>query len=324
MDKFWLQSALDQWHLMIKKNIKPHAVIIHGVSGMGKYELVAELVANMLCAQSNEIACGQCQSCRLNAAGFHPDVFQVNHGSDIIKVGMVRELTSFYTSTSHCSQHKLAVIPQAHLMNTSAANALLKLLEEPPKSATLFLLTDSVHRLLPTIRSRCIILDVKVNASQFKQIATWLIHKGYVEQDVMAVLPLVNYAPLAAEAVLSSEQLNLLMNLMTDLFGVLWQQWSVVKVANVWADQLTFDCIQMWQRLVILLLKNNGEVESSDLWRNHEFILCLKNHKQRVDLLIEMNDLLHEFVINSNKQLKKQLMFESLLIVLKKMIQKYL
>ena len=151
---FWLNDAKNAWQGMIDKGIKPQAVIINGTAGVGKKALVSGIVPVMLCAKSDQAACGECQSCRLNQAGHHPDVLTVVPENNVVKVGMIRQLTEFFVSTPHCSKHKIAVIHQAHLMNNSAANALLKVLEEPPSNVVFIILTTSKSSILPTIYSR--------------------------------------------------------------------------------------------------------------------------------------------------------------------------
>jgi DNA polymerase-3 subunit delta' len=74
---------------------------------------------------------------------------------DVISVDEVRKMKSFFTLSAADGGRRVAIIDAVDEMNPAAANALLKLLEEPPKSVTMFLISHQPARLLPTIRSRC-------------------------------------------------------------------------------------------------------------------------------------------------------------------------
>ncbi len=316
MNEFWLAPVLTRWQSMMAKGIKPQAVVIQGVPGMGKKALTEQVMANMLCSQSDTQACGECQSCRLLNAGHHPDVHRVVAEKDIIKVDQIRQLTTFFASTPHCSQHKLAVIYDAHLMNTSAANALLKVLEEPPATGTLFLLTDAKHRLLPTIRSRCIGLDVTLDQQSESQVVDWLKQLGHEENHIRLALPLVDFVPLAAQSIIANEELNAFLTFLDDLLSVLKNQAHVTQIASQWSEALNMDVLLMWQRWLLLVLKHGNNPSIMGPWQNNEFILWLNSQPQSVDLLITMHDLLMDFVLNFNTQIKRQLMLESMLISL--------
>lgn len=322
MNEFWLEPVLGRWQNMIAKGIKPQAVVVQGVPGMGKKALTEHVMAAMLCSHSDTEACGHCQNCRLLAAGHHPDVMRVSPDKDIIKVDQIRQLTAFYTSTPHCSQHKLALISDAHLMNTSAANALLKVLEEPPVTGTLFLLTDAKHRLLPTIRSRCIGLDVTLDKQATSQMVDWLKQMGHDEAHIKMALPLVDFVPLAAQSIIANDDLGTFMAWLQDLLKVLNNQAHVTQIANQWSDGLNREVLLMWQRWLLFVLKHGRNSEFMGPWQKHEFILWLNSQPQSVDLLIGMNDLLMDFVLNFNTQVKRQLMLESMLISLLKIKQR--
>ncbi len=115
------------------------------------------------------VPCGQCPQCQRVAQGVHPDVriIGVGTGDDEgvnrrdIRIEQVREIESFLNLTPYEGACKVVVVDGAELMNTAAANALLKTLEEPPPGSMLLLLTGNEDALLPTIRSRCSALYLK-------------------------------------------------------------------------------------------------------------------------------------------------------------------
>ena len=155
-----------QW-LRIERSIRsarvPHALLLRGTSGHGKAMFAARLAAALLCRTSDS-PCGECESCRLCAAGSHPDRIDVKVETDRreIVVDQVRDLIHSVGLTARFGRYKVVIVNPAELMNRHAANTLLKTLEEPP-GATVFVLVSSNHgQLLPTIRSRCQIVDFPV------------------------------------------------------------------------------------------------------------------------------------------------------------------
>ena len=118
---------------------------------------------------SGLVPCGDCSQCLRVAQGLHPDVRIIGVGSGDeeganrrdIRIEQVRDIESFLNLTPYEGVCKVVVVDGAELMNTAAANALLKTLEEPPGDSLLLLLTASEDALLPTIRSRCSALYLK-------------------------------------------------------------------------------------------------------------------------------------------------------------------
>ncbi|MDE2938592.1 MAG: DNA polymerase III subunit delta' [Chloroflexota bacterium] len=115
------------------------------------------------------VPCGQCSQCQRVAQGVHPDIRIIGVGSvddegvnrRDIRIEQVREIESFLNLTPYEGACKVVVVDGAELMNTAAANALLKTLEEPPPESLMLLLTANEDALLPTIRSRCSALYLK-------------------------------------------------------------------------------------------------------------------------------------------------------------------
>ena len=155
----WQESqwANIQWSL--ERNRLPHALLLTGSEGMGKKYFAQMLITSLLCQNRGEKlqACGECRSCQLYSSGNHPDFIQLAPEEPGKQIGIdrVRSLGPFVALKPQLNEHKCILVEAAHMMNSNAANAFLKTLEEPNEKTHLILVTDQPAKLLPTIRSRC-------------------------------------------------------------------------------------------------------------------------------------------------------------------------
>ncbi len=140
-----------------------HAYIIEGDKGSGKKSLAGLFAMTLFCEQQGAEPCGTCHSCKQAISGNHPDIrILVPEKEDLIRVKEIREqLINDVSIKPYSSEYKIYIIPEAERMNMAAQNALLKTLEEPPPYAVILLLCDNASLLLETIRSRCVILNIR-------------------------------------------------------------------------------------------------------------------------------------------------------------------
>lgn len=151
-----------------------HAYLFTGPEGVGKERAAVGLAARLMCQDAARApdadACGVCNSCRMIAAGGHPELHlvyrELNRQHPEATVRKTRGLFLVVDVVRHFvigpagvrptqSPRRVFIIRDAERMNEEAQNALLKTLEEPPGATCLILVTASAERLLPTIRSRC-------------------------------------------------------------------------------------------------------------------------------------------------------------------------
>ena len=135
----------------------PHAFLIGGPSGSGKSILALEIAAAVNCREgSNALPCGECDSCRRIYEGNYPDVKILSKPKDRATLGVdaVKDFREDMFLSSTESEHKIYIIDDAESMTTEAQNALLKVLEEPPKSVMIIMLAKECDRILTTIKSR--------------------------------------------------------------------------------------------------------------------------------------------------------------------------
>lgn len=203
----WFAEA---WRKIIAQPYWPHALLLAGPKGVGKRDFALALAAARLCETPDDAgqACGSCSSCHWLAQGSHPDfrlLEPFSEESDAeeegprrkreISIAQVRDLSDFVSLSSVRAGERLIVICPAEAINTAAANALLKTLEEPNPQVHLILVSHQLQALLPTIKSRCQRLSLPLpNAAAAKQ---WLLAAGVPEPQL--ALALAGGAPLLAQ-----------------------------------------------------------------------------------------------------------------------------
>lgn len=174
----WQRDRASAW--LDQRERFAHAWLIHGMAGIGKHQFALAAAASLLCESPRRgMACGQCAACVWVASGNHPDLRRVrpdaiafeedgqaeendsNHGaakktlSKEIRVDQLRRMASWFNTATHRGGWRVAVLYPAQSLNTISANALLKVLEEPPEHTVFLIVADAPDRLLPTLVSRC-------------------------------------------------------------------------------------------------------------------------------------------------------------------------
>lgn len=178
-------------HLCLLRRV-PHALLFTGIDGIGKKRTARVFARTLLCAAGGDAPCGVCESCRMMAAGAHPDFFETTpqargKSAPMIRTEQVREILVEASRHPTAAQRRILLIDAAECMNETAANRLLKTLEEPAKHILFILLTSAYDALLPTIRSR--IVRIAFGALHSAEIAAILRTRfGVQEADVIAAL----------------------------------------------------------------------------------------------------------------------------------------
>jgi DNA polymerase-3 subunit delta' len=209
MDADWQRLP---WHEALWQQLRPdggtrhHALLLRGPAGIGKGRLARALVAALLCQRpgADGAACGSCDSCDWLQAGNHPDFRRLSSAAQLqeegeadteggepasserkasqqITIDQIRALASFLSLTTHRGGARVLLVDPAEAMNPAAANALLKVLEEPPPGTRFVLVSSQPRRLAPTILSRC--LPVSVPMPERPAALAWLRAQGLGEPE---------------------------------------------------------------------------------------------------------------------------------------------
>lgn len=146
----------------ITKNRLTHAYLIQGARGTGKKTFALLLAMTLFCENRNGAEpCQTCHACKRIVTGNHPDVHWIEPDGASIKNEQIDHLRKEFAYTGVESTKKVYIINQSEKLTTHAANRILKFLEEPNIASTAILLTDNGQAILPTIRSRCQIIDLR-------------------------------------------------------------------------------------------------------------------------------------------------------------------
>ncbi|MCM3145583.1 DNA polymerase III subunit delta' [Brevibacillus sp. MER 51] len=143
-----------------------HAYLLAGPKGSGKKQMALHLAKSLFCTEREADACGACVTCRRIEGGNHPDVLFITPDGASIKIDQIRSLQKEMAMRAVESSRKVYIIEHVDKMTTQAANSLLKFLEEPPAGVLALLLTEHSHAILPTILSRCQIVQFSPLSSE--------------------------------------------------------------------------------------------------------------------------------------------------------------
>lgn len=315
----WQTSQWESLTERIAKDRIPHAMLFHGPQGVGKKSFVTKLVARLFCqAPQDDFACGQCNTCHLLAVDNHPDLQTISCEDDKknIAVDQIREVIEYVSLTPHSSRFKVAIIDQAELMTVNAANSLLKTLEEPPKSALIFLITHRPEQLLPTILSRC---QKTVFSLPTPEAADQWLGQYVVEAPKRsALLALANGAPLRARELEEQGAIEERQHLFTSLQSLISGSLDPVSAAESWLKvdmELSLNSMISWvidlarlksaeqppkitnKDLKSELVALTRQVSLSDIVGYHQYLQeCLGWSKSNINSQLLLEDILIRWV----------------------------
>jgi len=157
------RQIIEYFKNAILMNKISHAYILNGPEKAGKHLLASTLAMTLQCEKRQADPCLDCRSCKQAVSKNHPDIIYLQHEKpNTISVDDIRkQINNDVQIKPYASPFKIYIIDEAQKMNIQAQNALLKTMEDAPKYAVLLLLTTNADSFLPTIRSRCVTLNLK-------------------------------------------------------------------------------------------------------------------------------------------------------------------
>lgn len=147
------------------KEYLPHAIAIEYENCDEIYQYVKKIIAGIFCESKEEKPCGECGSCVKILKNLHPDIRLISSekDSESIKVEQIRDIFKEVFISSMEGKYKFYIINPAQNMTIQAQNALIKILEEPPKDVVFILICKSIDLILKTVLSRCQIFSYHIN-----------------------------------------------------------------------------------------------------------------------------------------------------------------
>lgn len=164
----------------IESNRVAGAYLFAGPANIGKETAALYFAKSINCTTSEKGSCNNCLSCRKIDSGNHPDVQIIHPSGAWMKIDQIRELQKWIVYQPLEGKRKVYILTEVDCMNMEAANCLLKTLEEPPAASVLVLITTNLDVLLPTIRSRCQIIDF--HPLSIPELAAYLIQEFNLEE----------------------------------------------------------------------------------------------------------------------------------------------
>ncbi|MDR3492936.1 MAG: DNA polymerase III subunit delta' [Gammaproteobacteria bacterium] len=320
-DIFTWQTQVWQhlWHAKQNQRLA-HALLFLGQDGIGMQEFALAFANAILCSQPNELGnwCRACQACHLLHAGTHPDliIIEPEKAGQKISVDQIRDIIKSVNETTLQGGYRIVVINPSTSMNTNAANALLKSLEEPVNNTLFILISDEGLRLPATIMSRCQkIVFAKPTHTQAVQ---WLQAQLKNEKiDTQLLLKLADGAPLRALSLLEKDLLGLRKDVYQGLHALSQGHSDPVKLAAKWQneDQINMvDLLLSWltDLLRYKLTEDPAHLINSDY---HNEIVKISVSLLKNNLLAYIEHLQQtRGVLLTSANLNKQLLLEDLLI----------
>ncbi|MCP5468153.1 MAG: DNA polymerase III subunit gamma/tau [Deltaproteobacteria bacterium] len=227
----------------IKQDRLHHAYLFTGVRGTGKTSLARILAKSLNCQEGPTVTpCGVCENCQAINQGQFLDVSEID-GASHTSVENVRELREQIKYLPAIGKYKIYIIDEVHMLSTSAFNALLKTLEEPPNHVMFIFATTEVHKLPVTILSRCQRFDLKrISQAELVKRLQWICDQEKVASSGQSLELLAR----AAEG--SMRDAQSLLDMAIGQCGVELSESALLEmlglVSSTWVEDITADCLK--------------------------------------------------------------------------------
>ena len=233
--------AVDMLSQHVANDTQRHAYLFTGSPGLGRRSLALAFARSLNCSQppAPGMFCGECRDCRQFTSMQHPDlnIIQAEKEGGMLKVDQIRELRKSVLLSPYQAKYRIILLLRFQEANPSAANALLKTLEEAPSKVILLLTANNTEELLPTIVSRCEVL--RLRPLPIPQVERFLQEKGADEGKSQLLAHLSTGRPGYALRLLEDEHALDFRNEKLDEFSALLSASRVARFA--YAEKLAKD-----------------------------------------------------------------------------------
>ncbi len=213
-----------------------HAFIISGSKGIGKSLLIESLSEKLL---NNKISLE-------NNPDFHN--LKILDEKKLIGIDQIHELRDKLYESSFLGKNKVAVINEIEKISIDGLNAILKILEEPPKNTYFLLSTNFLNQIPLTIQSRC--LDLRISSPDIEQSLEWLSH--YQTKDALKALEITKNLPIKAKYFLDNNLLDTRDNFVKDVSGIIKEGKDIISISEKWIkDNDTLNLKLEWMSQIL-------------------------------------------------------------------------
>lgn len=295
-----------------------HSYLFEGIAGCGRKKTALALVQALFCTVLPDDACGTCPSCRKIDGGNHPDIHLIAPLPDKrdISIEQLRDMQHIVSLRPYEAPRKVCIIEPAERMSVSAANSLLKTLEEPPGNALIILLTENAGMLLPTVRSRCQLIRFAPLSPEHLL--------SLLERDGMASETAALVAPMAGGSMQRARELdNEALTARREAVLSRVEQLNIHRIASVFdaAEELSgnrdatlelLDMLLSFFRDAVHLGAGNGDIVNRSLRPAIEAIATRRSFPRNLELLERIYDTRRDVQRNANPKLALDHLFLSM------------
>jgi DNA polymerase III subunit gamma/tau len=270
----------------LKNNRLPHALLFTGIRGTGKTSSARILAKSIRCTNSVDFKpCGVCENCIEITAGRATDVIEID-GASNNGVDAIRDLRDSVMFSPSSGKYKIFIIDEVHMLSSSAFNALLKTLEEPPPHVIFIMATTEIQKIPQTILSRCQRFDFRrIPIKQLAEHLKWICDQENIKIDDKALWLLARQGEGSARDSLSL--LDQVINFSTALQGNVITDATVSEILGLTDRALVFEAFQCLihrnDKSMLALLKKlseasvNGSLFLDDLLRLFRHSILLRS-----------------------------------------------
>ncbi|MEM5788927.1 MAG: DNA polymerase III subunit delta' [Syntrophobacteraceae bacterium] len=243
---------------LARKEMVPHAMLFSGMPGTGKLATAMEFAKLLECLDVRDYdSCGHCSACRKINEGNHPDLIRVQSDGASIKIEQIRELKERFRFRPFEGKWRVVIIEEAQKLGEQAANAILKILEEPPRENIFILVVPESQMLLQTIISRC--CHVRFQPLGEQVVADLLVEGGLQPDHAMEIARLSGGSLDRARQLTDKDRIarwKEVLERLETLEGM--PILEMVPMVSEWAGsreqvEQDLECVRLWIRDLILL-----------------------------------------------------------------------
>ena len=315
-----LPTWLAKYIASLSKENLHHAYLFYGREGLGKKDLLTYVSNTILCENTNLVSCGNCKNCKLILSNTHPDLHLIlkEEGKKNISISQIINLREKIYESAFLGTNKIISIPNIESMSRDASDAILKILEEPPKDTFFIMSSNFIHQIPSTIRSRSI--EIEITVPSFNECHEWL-SQSYSENIDLGI-ELSNNRPLVAKYLMDLNILELRSTFIKDISGIIKSGKHIVNISEQWCKELeTLPLKLEWMSYILIdAIKHESANEHAEVLSDSENITRYLGENSDIfnlhELLNKTNEIWNLFSGDTN--LRKEYQLQSLFVAWEK------